>query len=241
MKEKIKTIFKKLFSFLKKFIKLIGILIGSYIIISIPFSLIFFLLFFVGILSPSFSINTLSIFGLILLTFVGLFTVFYYLNLKFRRIFKILLIVSLPTLLIFNVILRNFLFQPVTFKGNELEPYLKDGQYIIVQKIDKTIKRGSIVAFRSPEGRVSLSIVFALSGEKVAVKNGVLYVNDQLFKEIQYNWDNCFIDSEIKIPEDYFLYVSTNMDCSTPHFDISQWIAHKSQIIGKLLFKAKID
>lgn len=228
------SLFKNPFNLLRKLLQLLGVLIGGYIILSIPLTLIFFL---IATLAPSFSVSHIEVFGLIILILIAMFTVLYYLNSRLRKIFKPLLIITLPIWLLTIPVSRTFLFQPLIFEGNELEPYIKNGQYIILQKVDKTIERGDIIAFKSPEGKVFLGMVFALPGEKVAVENGILYINDKPFKEIQYNWDNCFINSGFIIPEGYFLYGSTNINCFFPQFGISRWIMPKSQIIGKLIFK----
>lgn len=218
------------------FLKLLAIFIGSFLILRFLFLGFVEILFVIS--PPSLAEFYYRIFWIlffIILLLSVLFTIFYYrLNSSLRNLFKIFLIIS-----ILIWIMRAFILplEIVRFNGNKLEPYIKNGQYILIQNLDKTIKRGDIVAFKSQEGEILLGMVFALSGEKVAVENGILYINDKPFKEIRYNWDNCYFNETFTNKNGYLVVAPTNLSCSEPQFFLSGAVIHESEIIGKVFLK----
>jgi len=105
--------------------------------------------------------------------------------------------------LLIALVLRIFLFQPFTIPSASMEPNLYQGDYIIVSKfsygysrhsvpfsppifngrvLEQKAKRGDIVVFKLPsDGRTDyVKRVIGVSGDRIQMKQGLLYVNDKL-------------------------------------------------------------
>ena len=116
-------------------------------------------------------------------------------------------------------IVRSFFFEPFHIPSSSMKPNLLIGDYIFVSKfsygysrysfpfglnlfegrIFKTEpKRGDIVVFRLPS-EPSINYVkrlIGLPGDKIQVKNGVVYINEQ---EIKKTADGFFVEDEVQI------------------------------------------
>lgn len=66
-----------------------------------------------------------------------------------------------------------------------MEPTLSEGDNLLVEKISYRfgwLKRGDIIVFKSPESeRQLIKRLVALEGDKVDIKDGKVYVNDEIF------------------------------------------------------------
>lgn len=105
--------------------------------------------------------------------------------------------------LLIALVLRIFLFQPFTIPSASMEPNLYEGDYIIVSKwsygysrhsipfspplfkgriFDQQAKRGDIVVFKLPsDGHTDyVKRIIGVAGDRVQMKQGLLYVNDEL-------------------------------------------------------------
>ncbi|MFZ5720942.1 MAG: signal peptidase I [Pseudomonadota bacterium] len=104
--------------------------------------------------------------------------------------------------LLIALFLRVIFFQPFTIPSASMEPNLYEGDYIIVSKwaygysrhsipfsppvfdgriLEKQPKRGDVAVFKLPsDGHTDyVKRVIGLPGDRVQVRNGALYVNDQ--------------------------------------------------------------
>ncbi|MBL8769877.1 MAG: signal peptidase I [Phenylobacterium sp.] len=105
--------------------------------------------------------------------------------------------------LLIALFLRILFFQPFTIPSASMEPNLYEGDYIIVSKfsygysrhsipfspplfegriMDQPAKRGDIAVFKLPsDGRTDyVKRIIGVAGDRVQMRNGLLYVNDQL-------------------------------------------------------------
>ncbi|WP_298332822.1 signal peptidase I [Asticcacaulis sp.] len=104
--------------------------------------------------------------------------------------------------LIITLVFRTLFFQPFTIPSASMEPNLYEGDYIVVRKWDygyskhsiqfsppvisgrifeKQAKRGDIVVFKLPSNtKVDyIKRVIGLPGDRVQVKNGQVFINEQ--------------------------------------------------------------
>jgi signal peptidase I len=118
-----------------------------------------------------------------------------------REIWEIVKTIAIALLV--ALVLRVFLFQPFTIPSASMEPTLLEGDYIIVSKfaygysrhsapfsppvlegrvLDRKPARGDIVVFKLPrDGRTDyIKRLVGLPGDRVQVRGGALYINDQL-------------------------------------------------------------
>lgn len=85
--------------------------------------------------------------------------------------------------IIIAVVVRQFLFAPVTVKGESMENTYHNNDRIIISKISK-IERFDVIVFESPvEDDHYIKRVIGLPGDTVRVENDVLYINDKEYKE----------------------------------------------------------
>ncbi|RAK50930.1 signal peptidase I [Phenylobacterium deserti] len=107
--------------------------------------------------------------------------------------------------LLIALVLRVLFFQPFTIPSASMEPNLYEGDYIIVSKfsygysrhsipfsppifegrvMDRPARRGDMVVFKLPrDGRTDyVKRVIGLPGDKIQMRGGLLYINDQQVK-----------------------------------------------------------
>jgi signal peptidase I len=105
--------------------------------------------------------------------------------------------------LLIALVLRIVFFQPFTIPSASMEPNLYEGDYIIVSKFsygyskhsipfspplfsgrifERQAKRGDIVVFKLPSDNRTdyVKRVIGLPGDRIQMKEGLLYVNDKL-------------------------------------------------------------
>lgn len=140
-----------------------------------------------------------------------------------------------------------FLFAFQTIAGNSMDPTLKDGQIVLVSKLPFTPKRNQIVLFKS-DGKSYVKRVIGLPGEKVEYMDGILYINDEPFKESYlgedvktYNFlfsDICNIEDcpGSVIPENKYFVMGDNREESSDSRDPKIGLISKENINGKVVF-----
>src|ERR1700716_4177342 len=82
-----------------------------------------------------------------------------------------------------------FLYQPVKVEGTSMMPGLEDQERIFINKFVyrwESITRGDIVVFRYPRdtSKSYIKRVVAVSGDRVVIDRGRVYVNGKLLHEI---------------------------------------------------------
>lgn len=81
-----------------------------------------------------------------------------------------------------------FLYQPVKVEGTSMMPSLEDQERIFVNKFVyrlEPIQRGDIIVFAYPgdPSKSYVKRVLGLSGDRIRIDNGVVYVNDRMIDE----------------------------------------------------------
>jgi len=151
-------------------------------------------------------------------------------------IFIITLLIALP--------LRMYIVEPFSVKGNSMNPGLGNKDYLLIQKIDKRIKRGDIIVYKNPNDKDQYFIqrVIGLPNEKIEIKNNKIkiynkeHANGKDLDENEYLPANTETKSEAKadfvLGEDQYFVLADNrgegLD-SRKHGPIS-----KDLIIGKI-------
>lgn len=97
-------------------------------------------------------------------------------------VFELIKIAALAALIVIPI--RYFIFQPFFVRGASMEPNFSDFDYLIVDEISyrfREPKRGEVVIFKSPQNPSSRFIkrIIGLPGEKVMVKEGRVFIEDQ--------------------------------------------------------------
>jgi signal peptidase I len=135
-----------------------------------------------------------------------------------RDLFETLLLTLIIFLLIRTVV-QNF-----RIEGSSMEPNLHAGQYLIVNKFTyrwlHPPERGDIIVFEYPRApnRDFIKRVIGLPGEKVEIRQGRVYINDQPLEEPylpklgSYSWGAQVVDEE-----QYFVLGDNRNNSSDSH------------------------
>lgn len=82
---------------------------------------------------------------------------------------------------IFVLPVRLFFIQPLTIKGAAMEPTYHEGDYVLVQKIQRSFHRGDVVVFfyqpNDQKKRILIKRIIGLPGEAFEIKGGEAYIN----------------------------------------------------------------
>jgi len=90
------------------------------------------------------------------------------------------------------LLIRSFVLQPYYIPSGSMEPTLKVGDRVLVNKLSydlHSVHRGDIVVFGKPPNDVSPGVkdlikrVIGLPGETISTRNGDVYINGQLLAE----------------------------------------------------------
>jgi signal peptidase I len=147
------------------------------------------------------------------------------------------LIISLGISVFFII----FLYQPVKVEGTSMLPGLEDQERIFINKFVyrwEAINRGDIVVFRYPRdtSKSYIKRVIAVSGDRVVIDKGRVYVNGKLLQETYV--PAAYIDfrsyPEIIVPEGEFFVLGDHRSMSNDSRDFGP--VDESYITGKAVF-----
>ncbi len=135
-----------------------------------------------------------------------------------------------------------------TIAGNSMAPTLQDGGVVLVSKLPFSPKRNQIVLFKSG-GKSYVKRIIALPGEKIEYMDGILYINDEPFKESYlgenvetYNFlftDVCPLEScpDGVIPENKYFVMGDNRPESSDSRDPKIGLISKDDLKGNVVFR----
>ncbi|PKL17731.1 MAG: signal peptidase I [Spirochaetae bacterium HGW-Spirochaetae-5] len=156
-------------------------------------------------------------------------------------------IVMLAAGLLIGFITVKSIFLIMDVKTDSMNPALKNGDSVIINKVSG-IEKGDVVAFDSPieEGKILLSRVIAVEYDTVEIRNKILFVNDKKTdiisdetrnEKIIYPMKFCFRDNmpPVKLERNEFFLLGDNFDSS---FDSRSFGKIPADIIiGKIVYK----
>ena len=135
------------------------------------------------------------------------------------------------------VLIRTFIATPVIVVGDSMVPTLKEGQWLLLNKIGyqfKEIERYDIVVIKMEKSEI-IKRVIGLPGETIEYRNNILYI-DGHEENSEFNFDTddftlksiCNCD---KIPDDKYLVLGDNRQVSSDSRIIG--LIDKKDITGK--------
>ena len=155
------------------------------------------------------------------------------------RVFKVFR-EALPYFIIIVVVIliRTFVVTPVRVNGESMYPYLKEGEVLILNKLDRSYRRFDIVVISVNDTKI-IKRVIGLPGETISYHDCKLYIND---KEIEDFVTECTTDDfsleslydYALIPEGYYFVMGDNRKNSSDSRDYRVGLISKSQIEGSV-------
>lgn len=130
--------------------------------------------------------------------------------------------------LIIVFVVREFLVTPSIVKGESMMPTLQDGDRIMISKIS-SIERFDEIAFHAPDANENyVKRVIGLPGDKIEIKDDVLYINGEAFQEpyletykrkinerlLTDNFTLEQVTGEVAVPDGHFFVLGDNRSIS---------------------------
>lgn len=156
----------------------------------------------------------------------------------FKDTFKYI-IIALVILFVFV-----FVFSVTQVVGDSMDPNLKDGDILIVNKLKyrfSSVKRGDIISLKYADTKYLIKRVIGMPGDTVEIKNNVLYINNKVYEENYLKPNMNYKDFKLselnynKIPNDMYLVLGDNREISLDSRKIG--LIKKEDINGKISFR----
>ncbi len=153
-----------------------------------------------------------------------------------KAVSRDILITLILAVVIFFVL--QAVVQSFVIVGSSMEPNFQDGERLLINKLVYKIhqpERGEVIVFHPPtDSQVDyIKRVIALPGETVAVKDGVVYINDRLLDEpYQLNGLPQYTFTELKVPSNEYFVLGDNRNYSNDSHN--GWTVPRKNIIGKV-------
>jgi len=158
----------------------------------------------------------------------------------------LLKIVMLAAGLLIGFICIKLLFLLMSVNTESMNPTLKTGNKILINKISR-INKGDIIAFKSPaeEDKILISRVIASEYETVEIRNKIVFINDVKSDVISdttrdekqiYPMKFCYRDNmpPIKLGRNEFFVLGDNFDRSFDSRSFGR--LQKNSVIGKIVY-----
>lgn len=149
--------------------------------------------------------------------------------------------------LIFAFLIRSFIAEPRYIPSDSMLPTLEQGDRLVVEKVSYRFHsphRSDIIVFQPPiqlqlqgyqKDQAFIKRVIGTSGETVAVKDGVVYINNQPLEENYTLKPPNYNLLPIKVPPNQLFVMGDNRNNSN---DSHVWgFLPKDNIIGRAIFR----
>ena len=137
------------------------------------------------------------------------------------------------------VLFRTFIATPVRVDGSSMDSTLKDGDILILNKLNNNYERFDVVVVEvSIDGRKSKLVkrIIGLPGESIKYEDNELYINDKVVDDVAIERTSDFTLEEIynvdSIPDNYYFVMGDNRNNSRDSRDYTVGLIKKENIIG---------
>ena len=134
------------------------------------------------------------------------------------------------------VLFRMFIATPVRVYGDSMYSTLKDGEILILNKLDHNFDRFDIVVVKKKNSKRIIKRIIGLPGEKIVYIDNELYINGKIIEDVATARTANFSIEELyktdTIPLDSCFVMGDNRGNSTDSRDSSVGFVKKSAILG---------
>lgn len=173
--------------------------------------------------------------------------------------FEMVKVIALAIVIIIPI--RVFLFQPFFVQGASMEPNFEDGEYLIINEFGykhteipgvvtveqfRDLDRQDVVVFRYPKNPEQYYIkrVIALPGESVAIKDGIVYIFNEVHHQGYALDESAYLAKNVKtsdmtkitLDEDEYFVMGDNRSFSYDSRAFGP--IHRKDLIGRVLLRA---
>lgn len=137
--------------------------------------------------------------------------------------------------LIALVLLLTYLIRVVGVDGDSMYPTLKDGDRLLLSRVETDYQRGDIVVVDRYTEAPLIKRVIALPGDVVRIDKNYLYIDDQLQDEpytVGYTVPRDFVESQT-VPEGYVFVLGDNRSVSVDSRVSEVGMVSVKDIVGK--------
>ena len=126
--------------------------------------------------------------------------------------------------------------QPTLVNGDSMDPYLKNGDYLIMNKVAYTKsdpEYGDVIIFPR-EGHLLIKRVIGKPGDKIEIRDGKVYKNGE-----QSDFVDVYTEPEmtVTLKDDEYFCLGDNRDVSKDSRDVGVGNIKKSEIRGKAVIR----
>lgn len=147
-------------------------------------------------------------------------------------------ILSYVIIILVVVLVRTFIITPVRVVGSSMDKTLKEGEILLLEKIDKKYKRYDIVVIKENNERIIKRII-GMPGESVKIVEGVIYINGESIEDkyaSSYTGDFSLDKFDLDvIPEDSYFVLGDNRIVSKDSRLLGP--INKKKIQGKAIYR----
>lgn len=142
-----------------------------------------------------------------------------------------------------GVLITKFVANHTTVEGSSMEPSLKDGDNLIVEKVSYLFgdpARFDIIVFQQSENINYIKRIIGLPGEHVRIEGGKIYINDNPIYDSYGSGvieDGGLAESTVTLGSDEYFVLGDNRNSSEDSRTKRVGSVRESQIIGKAWFR----
>ena len=150
---------------------------------------------------------------------------------------------TIPYVIIIIVValIRTFIITPVRVNGVSMQPTLKEGEILILNKTKRNYNRFDVVVVTLNESKI-IKRVIGLPGEVVAYRDCQLYINGMPVEDFitecitaDFSLENLY--NYLTIPADHYFVMGDNRDESSDSRDLRIGLLTKDQLEGTAVFR----
>lgn len=139
-------------------------------------------------------------------------------------------------------VLRAYVFDITMVDGTSMYPTLEDRDKLITVKLTYHFsepQRGDIVVVNAPDmpGHDYIKRVIGLPNERITIRDGQVYINDELLTEPYLDDVATYGDTDMVIPDGYYFVMGDNRTDSRDSREEKIGVISKDDINGKAVFR----